>query len=88
MLSLFTTHTQHRDAKGEAEKRTSQLELAHVCIHEGQPSLAVLPSLKGSGVVVPPHLLACDAVLSKQLVAMLLSEEPAGAQHKNAALDS
>ena len=56
--------------------RTCLLEFAHICVYKRQPSLAILPPLEGLWVFIPPELLASDAVLSKQLVAMLLSEEP------------
>ena len=56
---------------------TCLLELSHVGIHKWQASLAILPPLKSLGVLIPPHLLPSDAILCKDLVAMLLSEEPA-----------
>ena len=62
---------------------TCLLELSHVGIDQRQASLAVLPPLKSSRILVPSHFLASDAVLCKYLVAVLLSEEPACRQCGN-----
>ncbi|KAA6423151.1 MAG: hypothetical protein FRX49_07138 [Trebouxia sp. A1-2] len=44
------------------QQHTCLLQLAHVCVDQGQPSLAILPPLEGLGVLTPPELLASDAV--------------------------
>ena len=77
-MSCMTSAVQ--EGVHKANRRTCLLELAHIGIHKRQASLAILPPLKSTRILVPSHFVSSDAVFSKQLVAMLLSEESASKQ--------
>ena len=71
------------EGRGVCGNRTCLFELSHVGINQRQAGLAVLPSLESSRILIPSDFLPCDAVLSKHLVAMLLSKESAYKQQEN-----
>lgn len=65
---------------------TRLLQLAHVCIHEGDARPPIPPPLHHFCVAVPNTALACYATLEEHAPAVLQTEQPAARKQSDSVL--